>query len=201
MTKYCVKKPFFVFVAVIIVLTLGGVSLSKMQTDMLPDLELPYMMVITTEPGASPEKVENDVTKPLESALGTVSGVNNVMSTSSENYGIVTLEFAEKTDMNAALVRVSKAVNGVELPEECGTPNTMEISADMMASMYATVDYKGKDIEELSKFTEKVVKPYLERQDGVASVNATGMVDNTIEVRLVQDKIDKINDKIKPPHK
>lgn len=196
MTKYCVKKPFFVFVAVIIVLTLGGVSLSKMQTDMLPDLELPYMMVITTEPGASPEKVENDVTKPLESALGTVSGVNNVMSTSSENYGIVTLEFAEKTDMNAALVRVSKAVNGVELPEECGTPNTMEISADMMASMYATVDYKGKDIEELSKFTEKVVKPYLERQDGVASVNATGMVDNTIEVRLVQDKIDKINDKI-----
>ena len=98
--------------------------------------------------------------------------------------------------MNAALVRVSKAVDGVELPEECGTPNTMEISADMMASMYATVDYKGKDIEDLSKFTDKVVKPYLERQDGVASVNATGMVEDTIEVRLIQDKIDKINDKI-----
>ena len=137
MTKYCVKKPFFVFVAVVIVLTLGGVSLNKMQTNMLPDMELPYMMVITTEPGASPEKVENDVTRPLESALGTVSGVNNVISTSSENYGIITLEFADNTDMNAALVRVSKAVDGVELPEECGTPNTMEISADMMASMYA----------------------------------------------------------------
>ena len=104
MTKYCVKKPFFVFVAVVIVLTLGGVSLNKMQTNMLPDMELPYMMVITTEPGASPEKVENDVTRPLESALGTVSGVNNVISTSSENYGIITLEFADNTDMNAALV-------------------------------------------------------------------------------------------------
>ena len=196
MTKYCVKKPFLIFVAVVIVLTLGGVSLNKMQTNMLPDMELPYMMVITTEPGASPEKVENDVTKPLESVLGTVSGVNNVVSTSSENYGMITLEFAENTDMNAALVRVSKAVDSVELPDECGTPNTMEISADMMASMYATVDYKGKDIEDLSTFTDKVVKPYLERQDGVASVSETGMVEDTIEVRLSQKKIDKVNDKI-----
>ena len=196
MTKYCVKKPFLIFVAVVIVLTLGCVSLNKMQTNMLPDMELPYMMVITTEPGASPEKVENDVTKPLESVLGTVSGVNNVVSTSSENYGMITLEFAENTDMNAALVRVSKAVDSVELPDECGTPNTMEISADMMASMYATVDYRGRNIEDLSTFTDKVVKPYLERQDGVASVSETGMVEDTIEVRLSQKKIDKVNDKI-----
>lgn len=56
MSKFCVKKPFFVLVAVIVVLIIGGVSLSKMQTDLLPDMEVPYLIVVTTEPGASPEK-------------------------------------------------------------------------------------------------------------------------------------------------
>lgn len=64
MSKFCVKKPFTVLVAVIIVLTLSAVSLTKMTTDLLPEIDLPYMMVVTTDPGASPEKVENDVTKP-----------------------------------------------------------------------------------------------------------------------------------------
>ena len=78
MSKFCVKKPFFVLVAVIVVLIIGGVSLSKMQTDLLPDMEVPYLIVVTTEPGASPEKVETDVTKPMENALGVISGVKNV---------------------------------------------------------------------------------------------------------------------------
>ena len=99
MSKFCVKKPFFVLVAVIVVLIIGGVSLSKMQTDLLPDMEVPYLIVVTTEPGASPEKVETDVTKPMENALGIISGVKNVTSTSSENYGIVMLEFADDTDI------------------------------------------------------------------------------------------------------
>lgn len=196
MTKFCVKKPYFIVVAVVIVLTIGAVSLSKMQTDMLPDLEMPYMAVITTEAGASPEKVENDITSTMESTLGTISGVETVSSTSANNYGMVMLEFAEDTDMEAALVRVSKAVSSMELPDGCGTPNIMEVSTDMVATMYASVNYKGKDIKELSTFTEKVVKPYLERQEGVASVTANGMVKDSVEIRLNQKKIDKVNDKI-----
>lgn len=196
MTKFCVKKPYFIVVAVVIVLTIGAVSLSKMQTDMLPDLEMPYMAVITTEAGASPEKVENDITSVMESTLGTISGVENVSSTSANNYGMVMLEFAEDTDMEAALVRVSKAVSSMELPDGCGTPNIMEVSTDMVATMYASVNYKGKDIKELSTFTEKVVKPFMERQDGVASVTANGMVKDSVEIRLNQKKIDKVNDKI-----
>ena len=196
MTKFCVKKPYFIVVAVVIVLTIGAVSLSKMQTDMLPDLEMPYLAVITTEAGASPEKVENDITSVMESTLGTISGVENVSSTSANNYGMVMLEFAEDTDMEAALVRVSKAVSSMELPDGCGTPNIMEVSTDMVATMYASVNYKGKDIKELSTFTEKVVKPFMERQDGVASVTANGMVKDSVEIRLNQKKIDKVNDKI-----
>ena len=196
MTKYCVKKPFFIIVAVIIVLTIGGVSLSKMQTDLLPDMEIPYMLVITTEPGASPEKVENDVTKVVESALGTISGVENITSTSADNYSMVMLEFADDTDLDSALVRISKALNTLDLPDNCGTPNIMEVSMDMMATMYASVEYEGKDIKEISEFTEKILKPYIERQEGVASVTDTGSVEDSVEVRLSEKKIDEINDKI-----
>lgn len=196
MTKFFVKKPFFVVVAVIIVLIIGGVSLSNMNTDLMPEMELPYMMVITTEPGATPNKVEKDVTEPMESKLGTVSGVEKITSSSANNYSMVMLQFADGTDMDSALVRVSQAVDGLELPDECGKPNLMEVSMDMMATMYAGIDYKGKDIKELSDFTKNTLKPYLERQEGVASVTSMGLTSDSIEIKLDQDKIDKINDKI-----
>lgn len=198
MIKYSVKKPFTVLVAVIVVLVIGFVSLTGMKTDLLPEMSMPYMMVITTYPGASPEKVEESVTKPMESTLGTVNGVENVTSTSAENYSMVMLEFAEDTSMDSAMVKVSSAINQIEslLPDTCGTPNIMEISMDMMATMYASVSYEDMDIYELSDFTEETVIPYFERQAGVASVSDIGIVEKTIEVRLNQEKIDKINDKI-----
>ena len=101
MEKLSVKKPFTILVAVIAVLVLGIVSVTRMTTDLLPNMSLPYLMVITTYPGASPERVESDVVRPLESALGTVNGVENVYSTAAENYGMVQLEFAEGTDMDS----------------------------------------------------------------------------------------------------
>lgn len=196
MTKFCVKKPFYVVVAVIVILVIGVVSLTGMQTDLMPDLSMPYLAVITTEVGASPEQVEMDVTEPMENALGTINGVENVTSSSSENYGMVMLEFSEDTDMEAALVRVSMALDSMELPEECGTPNIMEISMDMIATMYAAVDYEGKDIKEVTTFTEDVVIPYLERQNGVASISTSGEVADSVEIRLNQEKIDAVNEKI-----
>lgn len=198
MIKYSVKKPFTVLVAVIIVLVVGFVSLTGMKTDLLPEMSMPYMLVITTYPGASPEKVEENVTKPMEGTLGTINGVENVTSNSAENYSMVMLEFAEDTNMDSAMVKVSSAVNQIEsvLPDTCGTPNIMEIGMDMMATMYASVSYDGKDIYELSDFAENTVVPYFERQEGVASVSDLGIVEKTIEVRLNQEKIDKINDEI-----
>ena len=109
MEKLSVKKPFTILVAVILVLVLGVVSVTRMTTDLLPNMSLPYLMVITTYPGASPEQVENDVVRPMESALGTVSGVENVYSTSAENFGMVQLEFVEGTDMDSTLVKVNSA--------------------------------------------------------------------------------------------
>jgi len=198
MIRYSVKKPFTVLVAVIFVLVIGFVSLTGMKTDLLPDMSMPYMMVITTYPGASPEKVEENVTKPMERTLGTINGVEKVTSVSSENYSMVMLEFAEDTSMDSAMVKVSSATNQIEssLPDTCGTPNIMELSMDMMATMYVSVSYEGKDIYELSDFVKDVVMPYFERQSGVASVSDIGIVEKTIEVRLNQEKIDKINDKV-----
>lgn len=196
MTRLSVKKPFLVVVAVIIILVTGFVAMTKLQTDLLPDISMPYMLVITTEPGASPEKVQADVTEPLESALGTISGVENITSNSAENYSIVMMEFGSDTNMDSALVRVSAAVNRLSLPEACGTPNILEIGMDMMATMYATVSYEGKDIIDLTDFTDEVVVPYFERKEGVASITQIGSVSQTVEVKLNQDRIDKLNEDI-----
>jgi multidrug efflux pump subunit AcrB len=200
MPKFCVKKPFTVLVAVIMVLVLGVVSLMGMQTDLLPDFSLPYLVVITTYPGASPEKVESAVTEPLESALGTISGVENVTSTSAENYSMVMLEFTEDMDMDSALVKVSSAIDTVEgsLPDLCSTPSIMEISMDMVATMYVAVSWEdgAKDIYDVSDFTEETVIPYLERQAGVASVSDIGLVEQTVQIVLNQEKVDELNDQL-----
>lgn len=196
MPKFSVKKPFVVLVGVVMLLVLGYVSFTRLSTDFLPHMNLPYMIVITTYPGASPEKVETEVSEALESAVGTVNGVKNVVTTSSENYSIISLEFEDDTNMDAAMVKVSSAVNQVELPEKTGKPMLMEISADMMATMMVSADYEGKEGYDLSKFIDENIIPELARQDGVASIDASGMVEKSIEVRLNQDKIDEVNEKI-----
>ena len=108
MPKYSVKKPFTVLVAVILVVVLGFVSLTGMQTDLLPSMNLPYLLVITTYPGASPEQVESDVTQPLENSLSTLNGVKNVNSQSNENYSLVILEYQDDTDMDSAMVKAHR---------------------------------------------------------------------------------------------
>ncbi len=196
MPKFSVKKPFVVFVGVVMLLVLGYVSFSKMNTDFLPHMNLPYMIVITTYPGASPEKVQAEVSSALESTVGTVNGVKNVTSTSSENSSVITLEFEDGTNMDAAMVKVSAAANQTELPETASQPIIMEISADMMATLMTSVDYEGKSGYELSKFIEDKIIPELERQDGVASVGTAGMVEKSVEVRLDQEMVDEVNGRI-----
>ena len=198
MPKYSVKKPFTILVAVILVLVLGFVSLTGIQTDLLPAMNLPYLLVMTTYPGASPEQVEADVTQPLENALSVLNGVKNVTSQSNENYSLIFLEYQDDTDMDSAMVKASTAVNqlGDALPDMASTPTLMEISPDMMATQYVAVDYDGMDIYELSDYVSENVLPQLERVDGVASVSTTGLVEKSVQITLDQDKIDAVNDKL-----
>lgn len=198
MPKFSVKKPFTILVAVILVIVLGFVSLSGMQTDLLPNMNLPYLMVVTTYPGASPERVESDVTQPLESSLSTINGVKNVTSQSNENYSMIVLEFEDDTDMDSAMVKASTAINqmGDSLPDLAASPTLIEMSPDMMATQYVAVDCEGMDIFELSKYAEEEIIPNLERVNGVASISTTGLVEQTVQIMLDQDKIDEVNDKL-----
>ena len=97
MEKFSVKKPFTILVAVIMVLLLGFVSITNLQTNLLPDISTPYLMVVTVYPGASPERVESEVSDVMENALGTVSGVESITATSAENYSLLLMKFAEGT--------------------------------------------------------------------------------------------------------
>lgn len=198
LSRFSVKRPYVIIVMVIVSLILGGVSLSKMKTDLLPDMDIPYLAVITTDPGASAEKVEDEVTDVLESKLSTVSGVSKVHSTSSDNVSMVFLEFQDGTNMDSAMVKVSSAVNELSssLPDGVGTPNLMEMSMDMMASMYLSVSYDKHDIYETSSFVDETVVPALERVDGVADASTTGSAEKSVEVRLDDDKIEQINNKL-----
>ncbi|MGN0347454.1 MAG: efflux RND transporter permease subunit, partial [Lachnospiraceae bacterium] len=198
MSKFSVKKPFTILVMVLVIIMLGVVSVTRMQMDLLPEFSLPYVLIITTYPGASPEKVESTICEPMESALGTISGVENVYSIAYENYGMVELEFADGTNMDSIMVKVSTALDTVKdnLPEECGTPSVMELSMDMMASQYLAVAYEGMSMEELSRFVEDNVVPELERQNGVASISKMGLIDQTIHVELNQEKVDDLNNQI-----
>ncbi len=198
LSKFSVKRPYIIVVAVIVALILGGVSVSKMKTDLLPDMDIPYLMVITTDPGASAEKVETEVTEVLEDTLSTVNGVTEIQSQSANNVSMVVLEFEDGTDMDSALVKVSSAVNEVEalLPETAGSPNYMEMSMDMMATLYIAAAYDGKDIYELSEFAENTLAPEFERINGVADVSVVGSVNQAVEVRLNDSKIEDINNRL-----
>lgn len=143
-----------------------------------------------------PGKVEKDITEPMESAVGTVNGVKKVTSNSAENSSMVMLQFQDDTNMDAAMVKVSSAVNQLELPDTAGQPMIMEISMDMMSTVMASVDYEGKDRVELAKFVDDNILPALERGDGVASVSTNGVVEESIEVVLNQDKIDDVNARV-----
>lgn len=198
MPTISVKKPFTVLVGIILVLVLGVVAFTKMTTDLLPNMDLPYMVVYATDPGASPESVEGEVTKPLESALGSTTGLKNITSTSNENVGIVVLEFEQGTDMNAVSIEMSNTIDQIKgsLPENSGTPVMMQITPDMLPVLVASVDVDGKDAKEVSQYVNDELLPAFERLDGVASVSTTGLITPEVQVVLDQSKIDAVNDRV-----
>ena len=198
MEKFSVKKPFTVLVAVIMVLMLGFVSISNMQTNLLPDVNTPYLMVVTVYPGASPERVESEVSDVMQNALGTVAGVENITATSAENYSLLLMKFSDDTDMNSAMVKVSNKVDQTtaSLPSSCLTPSIIEYSLNMNAFMTVAVSREGSDVYDLSEFVSDTLVPYVERKGGVSSVSTNGLIEKMVQVQLSQEKIDAINEKL-----
>ncbi len=196
--KYSVKRPYTVLVAVVLVIVLGVVSLTRMTTDLLPAMNLPYVIVVTTDVGASPEEVEKDVTSPIEAAMATTSNINNVSSMSYDNYSMVVLEYEQSTNMDSAMIEIQQQLDQLtgQFPDSVGTPIIMQIDPDMMPVMIASADVDGMDQAEVSDYVDNELLPLLESIEGVASVTATGVLDTDLQVTMNQEKIDALNEQI-----
>ena len=198
MTKYSVKKPFTVLVGVVLAIVLGVVSFLELNTDLLPAMDLPYVVVYTVYPGASPERVETAVTQPLEQAVATTSGLENISSISSENLSLIIMEFSGSTNMDSAMIELSSNIDMVSgyLDDMVQSPTLMKINPDMLPVQMLSIDVDGMDVKQLSEYVQSDLAPRLERIDGVATVDVSGIVEDRVEIRLNQEKIDKINDDI-----
>ena len=196
--KYSVKRPYTVLVAVVLVIVLGVVSLTRMTTDLLPAMNLPYVIVVTTDVGASPEEVEKDVTSPIEAAMATTSNINNVSSMSYDNYSMVILEYEQSTNMESAMIEIQQQLDQLtgQFPDSAGSPVIMQIDPDMMPVMIASADVDGMDQAEVSNYVDNELLPLLESIEGVASVTATGVLDTDLQVTMNQEKIDALNEQI-----
>lgn len=196
--KYSVKRPYTVLVAVVLVIVLGVVSLTRMTTDLLPPMNLPYVIVVTTDVGASPEEVEKDVTSPIEAAMATTSNINNVSSMSYDNYSMVILEYEQSTNMDSAMIEIQQQLDQLtgQFPDSAGSPVIMQIDPDMMPVMIASADVDGMDQAEVSNYVDNELLPLLESIEGVASVTATGVLDTDLQVTMNQEKIDALNEQI-----
>lgn len=196
--KLSVKKPMTIFVAVIVVIVLGIVSVFKMTPDLLPNMDFPYAIILTTYPGQTPETVESVVTKPLEQSLSTIDGVKTITSTSSDNYSILTLEFEDGTNMDTATVDMRGNLDTIKdaWPDGVGSPYLMKINPNMMPVAMVAVDYDGYDTVQISDYVNNKLKNQLEEIDGVASVSTKGIVTQKENVIISQTKIDALNAKI-----
>ena len=197
-SKFSVKKPYTVLVGVVLAIILGVVSFTRMTADLLPSISLPYVIVMTTYPGASPETVETVVTQPVEASMATVSNIESISSVSSENYSLVILEFAQTADMNAVSLEIRESLDQISSywDDTIGNPIIMKLNPDMLPIMIAAVGMEGMDYGEISTYVQNTIMPELESIEGVASVSATGLLEESVNVIIRRDKVDEINKKV-----
>ena len=199
LSRYSVKRPYTVLVGVVLILILGYVSFTRMQTDLLPDMTLPYAIVYTTYPGASPEEVETVVTRPVEQSMATISNIETIRSVSSENVSTVILEFSQSANMDAVTIEMRENLDQIEgyWDDSVGSPIIMKLNPDMLPVMVAAVEADGLSQSELTDLVNNSILPELESIEGVASVSATGTIEEQVQVTLREDKIKEVNRKVR----
>ena len=198
MEKFSVKKPLTIFVAVIAVLVLGVVAYFKMTPDLLPNMDFPYVVIVTAYPGATPEKVEAEVSKPMEQAMSTLEHIKEVSSTSSENVSMVMLEFEEAVNMDTIGVDIQQQIVTLSgsWDDMVATPYVLKINPSMLPVQVAALSMEGKDTIHLTEFMNDTLLKKLEGIPGVARITATGMIQQELHVILDQELIDQANEKV-----
>lgn len=198
MPKFSVKKPLTVFVAVLAILVLGVVAYLKMTPDLMPNMDFPYVILVTTDPGASPETVEADITKPLEQSMATLDRIKNVTSSSMDSVSMVVLEFEDGVNMDTVSVDIQQKINQLKgsWSDTVGDPYVLKMNPSMLPVQVAALSYDGKDITELSDFVTDTLSPKLEGITGVASVTVSGTVQHQLHVILSQKKLDALSQRL-----
>lgn len=196
--RLSVKKPYTVLVAIVLVIILGAVSFSKMDTDLLPSMSLPYAIVMTTYVGASPETVETVVTRPVEQSMATVSNIKNISSQSMGNMSMVILEFEQSTNMDSVTIEIREKLDQISgyWDEMVGKPMIMKINPDMLPIMIAAVEIEGLSATEVTDYVKNHLEAELESVSGVASVSTTGNITESVQVILREEKLSDANRKV-----
>jgi HAE1 family hydrophobic/amphiphilic exporter-1 len=188
-TDFSIKRPLTIAVLVTVVLILGGVSLSRLNIDLYPEMNLPVAAVITDYPGAGPQEVENLITRPLESVLGTVSDLDSIQSVSSTGNSLVIVFFNWGTDMNFAALQMREKVDLIKsyFPDDAGNPTVFKMDPNMLPILQMAVS--GRDPVRVKQVTEDVIQPRLERVPGVAAVRVEGGAEREIQVLVDQARL------------
>lgn len=186
---FCLKHKVTTIMAYVLIVVFGIMGFTSLPLALMPDIELPMAVVYTTYSNAGPQEVENMVTKTIESACASVSGMDEIQSLSSEGSSMVMVTFADGTDMDEAMVDLRDRIDRVKgyLPEDADAPMTMTIDVDAMPVV--TVGLKGADLAELQAIAEDDIQPALERIDGVASVDIAGGYENEIAIDTDADRL------------
>ena len=199
LAKFSVKRPFTVLVAVILVIILGVMAFTRMTPDLLPNIDLPYVIVATSFAGASPEEVEETITKPVEQSVATLDHIKTIQSVSSENFSIVMLQFADKANMDATTMNIREKLSLISAGwnDYVGTPIILKINPNIIPLSAVAVHFEGMSTTELSTFFKETLSTRLEGIEGVASVTASGLIFEKANVVLQQDKMDALNKRIR----
>ena len=179
--SFCIKHKVTTVLAFIVVTIFGLVFYSNLKLALMPNMEFPAAYVMCTYPGANPEDVEELVTRPLESSIATVTGVEEIDSTSSENVSIVMITYEDGTDVDQAAVKLREKFGALSLPDGCQDPVIMNFNINDLMPV-AVVSLAGDDLGALQTTAEDSIIPALERIDGVASATVNGGLDTQITV-------------------
>ena len=187
LTKFSLKRPVTTLLVVLALAVFGISSLMGLRLELMPDMDMPVMLVMTIYPGADPESVEELVSSQIEGKVGSLSGVDSVTTYSQENSSMVLLQYDYSTDTNDAYLDLRAALDSIEtsLPDDCQTPVVMKMDVNAMPSiMYSLSTTDGSDVVSLAN--EDIV-PELEAIGSVASVEVSGGRENYVQVLLDED--------------
>ncbi|MBQ4250246.1 MAG: efflux RND transporter permease subunit [Clostridia bacterium] len=189
--RLSIKRPVTILMVVLIILIFGFVSFTNIPIDMMPKMDLPYVIVMTTYTGAGPYEVESLVTKPVEGAVATVSGVENIYSTSSEGSSMVIIEFADGVDLDFASIDIRENIDLISraLPSDVGDTMIIKMNPNIMPIAALAITDDERNAYELTALVEDTIVPRFERIVGVASVGAYGKTEQEIKVVMNPDKM------------